>query len=81
MLRRVATFALWLGLFGSFLTFAAYSVGELRFDLAAGSLLLLFFAWLVLRKPVAPYRPDARFRTLRKLGLIGHAEDKGAKGD
>ena len=75
MLRRVATFGLWLGLFGLFLTFAAYSVGETRFDLAAGSLCLLTFAWLVLRKPATPYRPDARFRTLRKLGLTGRKED------
>ena len=71
----MAAFGLWLGLFGLFLTFAAYSVGETRFDLAMGSLCLLAFAWLVLRKPAAPYPPDARFRTLRKLGLIGRQED------
>ncbi|HEX9596189.1 MAG TPA: hypothetical protein VF982_04865 [Anaerolineales bacterium] len=77
----MAAFALWLGLFGLFLTFAAYSVGETRLDLAAGSLLLLAFAWLVLRKPAVPYHPEARFRTLRKLGLIGREGDKGTKGD
>lgn len=76
MLRRAANFALWLGLFGLFLTFAAYSVGETRVDLAAGSALLLALAWLVLRKPTAPYHPEARFRTLRKLGLIGRTEEK-----
>jgi len=76
MIRRVASFALWLGLFGLFLTFAAYSVGELRLDLAGGSLLLLGFAWLVLRKPATLYHPHTRFRTLRKLGLLGHDEEK-----
>lgn len=81
MLRRVAAFTLWLGLFGFFLTFAAYSVGEMRLDLAAGSMVLLAFSWLVLRRPVVPYHPEGRFRTLRKLGLIGHEEDKGSKRD
>lgn len=76
MLRRVASFAFWLGLFGLFLAFAAYSVGELRLDLAGGSLLLLGLAWLVLRKPASRYHPNARFRTLRKLGLLGHDEEK-----
>lgn len=76
MFRRVATFALWLGLLGLFLTFAAYSVGEVRLDLAIGSLLLLGFAWLALRKPPTSYHPEARFRTLRKLGLLGHEGDK-----
>ena len=81
MLRRVAAFTLWLGLFGLFLAFAAYSVGEVRLDLAAGSLVLLAFSWLVLRRPAAPYHPEGRFRTLRKLGLIGREQDKGSKGD
>lgn len=81
MLRRVGTFALWLGLFGLFLTFAAYSVGEARLDLAAGSLLLLALAWLVLRKPATPNHPQTRFRTLRNLGLIGRSEDKANKSD
>jgi hypothetical protein len=81
MLRRVGTFALWLGLFASFLTFAAYSIGESRLDLAVGSLLMLALAWLLLRKPAAPDHPHARFRTLRNLGLIGRSEDKANKRD
>jgi hypothetical protein len=80
-LRRAGTFALWLGLLGLFLTFAAYNVGETRLNLAAGSLLLLALAWLLLRKPTAPYHPQTRFRTLRNLGLIGRTEDKASKSD
>ncbi len=75
MWRRLATFALWLGLFGLFLAFAAYSTGKLRLDLCGGSVALLFFAWLILRKPAVPFQPERRFRSLRKLGLLGSKED------
>lgn len=74
-MRRLAQFALWLGLFGLFLTLAAFSVGQTRFDLALGSLALLAFTWLVLRKPPAPFQAERRFRTLRKLGLLGKKDD------
>lgn len=70
-MRRLAKFALWSGLFGLFLTFAAYSVGQLRMDIAGGALALLFFAWLVLRKPERPFQAERPFRALRKLGLLG----------
>jgi hypothetical protein len=77
MLRRVATFVLWAGLFALFLAFAAYSVGVLRLDLAFGGAAALLFAWLVLRRPPEPFQPDRRFRTLRRLGLLGSkGEDK-----
>jgi hypothetical protein len=56
-------------------------VGVTRLDLVAGSMVLLAFAWLVLRNPAVPYHPEARFRTLRKLGLIGRGQDKETKDD
>ncbi|MCW5877292.1 MAG: hypothetical protein KIS80_00320 [Anaerolineales bacterium] len=77
-MRRLAKFALWSGLFGLFLTFAAYSVGQLQLEIAGGSLALLLFAWLILRKPERPFQAERPFRTLRKLGLLGrphHPED------
>ncbi|MCW5875965.1 MAG: hypothetical protein KIS85_03695 [Anaerolineales bacterium] len=70
-MRRLAKFVFWLGLFGLFLTFAAYSVGELRLDIGAASLALVLLAWLVLRKPERPFQAERPFRTLRKLGLLG----------
>lgn len=74
-MRRLAQFALWLGLFGLFLTFAAYSVGQPRIDLGFGALALLAFAWLVLRKPATPFQPERRFRSLRKLGLLRNKDE------
>ena len=70
MLRKIARFLLWLGLFGLFLTFAAYSSGYTRPDLLIASLILLVIARRVLRQPAAPFSPTQRFRTLRRLGLI-----------
>lgn len=75
MLRKLATFMLWLGLFGLFLFFAARSVGELNMPLLFGALGLLFLSWLVLRKPPKRFEPSKRFRTLRRLGLIGSEEE------
>ena len=74
-MRRLATFAMWLGFFGLFLAFAAYSTGELNWKLIGGSVGLLLFAWMILRRPAPTFQPDRRFRTLRKLGLIGKKED------
>jgi hypothetical protein len=77
MIRKLAQFILWLGLFGLFLAFAAYSAGTPRADLLLGSLLLLLIAWRVLRKPPERFSPSKRFRTLRRLGLIeGEPETK-----
>jgi hypothetical protein len=70
-MRRLATFALWLGLFGLFLAFAAFSVGDNQTQLAIGSAASVFLAWVVLRKPARPYHPENRFKTLRKLGVVG----------
>jgi hypothetical protein len=75
-MRRIAGFLFWLGLFGLFLAFAAYSVGAFRWDLTVGSSILLGFSWLVLRKPRRDFRPDRRFRTLRRLGLIDRSSNK-----
>lgn len=75
-MRRLAQFALWLGLFGLFLAFASYSVGQTRLDIGIGSMALLVFAWFVLRKPTEPFQAERRFRTLRKLGLIDRNRDK-----
>jgi len=69
-MRKLAHFFLWLGLFGLFLSFAALSSGNPRNDLFLGSLLLLFFAWRILRKPLVRFEPSKRFRTLRRLGII-----------
>ena len=69
-MRKLAQFMLWLGLFGLFLAFAANSTGNARPDILIAALILLFFAWRVLRRPVKRYEPTRRFRTLRRLGLI-----------
>ena len=69
-MRKLAQFMLWLGLFGLFLAFAANSTGSSRPDILISSLILLFFAWRVLRRPVKRYEPTRRFRTLRRMGLI-----------
>jgi len=45
-------------------------------DLIAGSLILIGFSAWVLRKPTKPFDPSRRFRTLRKLGLIGRGREK-----
>jgi len=73
MQRKLAQFLLWLGLFGLFLSFAASSSGSPPANLLLGSLLMLFVAWRILRKPRERFEPSKRFRTLRRLGLI----DKG----
>jgi hypothetical protein len=75
-MRRIAGFLFWLGLFGLFLAFAAYSVGAFRWDLTLASSILLGFSWLVLHKPPRDFRPDRRFRTLRRLGLIDRSSNK-----
>jgi hypothetical protein len=75
-MRRIAGFLFWLGLFGLFLAFAAYSVGAFRWDLTVASSILLGFSWLVLRKPRRDFRPDRRFRTLRRLGLIDRSSNR-----
>lgn len=69
-MRKIAQFMFWLGLFGLFLTFAAYGSGHTRPDILLASAILLFLAWRVLRKPVERFHPNRRFRTLRRLGLI-----------
>ncbi len=76
MIRKLAQFLLWLGLFGLFLTFAAYSTDSPRADLLLGSLFMLFIAWRVLRKPRERFEPSKRFRTLRRLGLIEGAPEE-----
>lgn len=76
MLRRVAQFLLWLGLFGVFLFAAAYSTGVHRFDLLLGSGGLILLSALILRKPRTHFEPSRRFRTLRKLGLVGRGEEE-----
>ena len=45
-------------------------------DLLAGSLALIGFSVWVLRKPAKPFDPSRRFRTLRKLGLIGRSQEE-----
>lgn len=74
MLRKLAKFTFWLGLFGLFLTFAAYSSGSPRADLLLGSLLVVWLSWRVLRRPQPRFEASRRFRTLRRLGLIGDDE-------
>lgn len=76
MLRRVAQFLLWLGLFGVFLFTAAYSTGTHRFDLFIGSAGLILLSALILRRPRARFEPSRRFRTLRRLGLVGRSEEE-----
>jgi hypothetical protein len=73
-LRRIANFALWLGLFGIFLSIAAYSTGAGRLDLLLSSLATIGAASWILRRPQEPYHPSKRFRTLRRLGVIGRDE-------
>jgi hypothetical protein len=75
MLRRIAQFLLWLGLFGVFLFAAAYSTGVHRFDLLLGSAGLILLSALILRRPRAHFEPSHRFRTLRRLGLLGRGEE------
>jgi hypothetical protein len=74
-LRRIANFLLWLGLFGLFLSFAAYSAGTPRFDIGFISVILIAVSAWVLRKPVAPFEPSRRFRTLRKFGLASRGQE------
>ncbi len=76
MLKRIAQFLLWLGLFGVFLFAAAYSTGVHRFDLLLGSAGLILLSALILRRRPARFEPSHRFRTLRKLGLIGRGEEE-----
>lgn len=71
MLRRIAQFALWVGLFGLFLFAAAYSTGSKPFDLLLISLGMVGLSALVLRKPKKQFEASHRFRTLRRLGLTG----------
>lgn len=73
-MRRIAQFMLWLGFFGLFLFAAAYSTGATRADLLVGSLALIAFAALVLRRPQQPFEVSRRFRTLRRLGLTGRGQ-------
>ena len=70
MLRKIAQFLLWLGLFGLFLTFAAYRADSTRADLLLASLALLLIAWRILRRAPQSFEPHRRFRTLRRLGLL-----------
>jgi hypothetical protein len=76
MIRRIASFLMWLGLFGLFLFIAAYSTGITRLDYLLASLGMLAFSALVLRRPMRPFEPSRRFRTLRRLGLTGRPSDK-----
>ncbi|HSS98250.1 MAG TPA: hypothetical protein VLK33_14525 [Terriglobales bacterium] len=75
-MRRVAQFLLWLGLFGGFLFAAAYSTGDVRYDLLVASALLVLLSATALRKPQKPFEPSRRFRTLRKLGLTGREPEE-----
>lgn len=68
---------LWMGLFGLFLSFAAYSSDNSRPDILLASLILLFLAWRVLRRPAKHFEPSKRFRTLRRLGLVGNEAQPG----
>lgn len=74
-MRKLAGFFIWLGLFGLFLAFAASSVGSPDNRLLLGSLLLLTLGWLILRRPRKGEEPSRRFRTLRRLGLIGSDDE------
>lgn len=76
MLRKLATYMLWLGLFGLFLFFAAHSVGVLNTDLLLAALGLLGAGWLILRKPPRQPEPSKRFRALRRLGMIGSEQEE-----
>jgi hypothetical protein len=76
MLRRVAQFFLWLGLFGVFLFAAAYSIGERPFNILCAAIPAILVGVLVLRRPQTQFEPGRRFRTLRRLGLTGRDESK-----
>ncbi len=76
---KLAQFLLWLGLFGLFLSFAAGSEGGPPARLLLGSLLMLFVAWRILRKPRERFEPSKRFRTLRRLGLIDGGSEANEK--
>lgn len=76
MQRKLAQFILWLGLFGLFLTFAAYSSGTPRADILLGSLLFVWLGWRVIRVPPKRFEPSKRFRTLRRLGLIDGGDEE-----
>lgn len=76
MLRRIAQFALWVGLFGLFLFAAAYSTGNKPLDLLFISLGLVGLSALILRRPRQQFEASHRFRTLRRLGLTGRPPDK-----
>jgi hypothetical protein len=60
-----------MGLFGLFLSFAAFSAGSPDNRILYVSLFLLIAGWLVLRRPRKEFNPNRRFRTLRRLGLLG----------
>lgn len=74
MLRRVAQFFLWLGLFALFLFAAAYSTGSRPYDLLCAGVPMIVLSFLVLRRPQKQFEPGRRFRTLRRLGLTGRNE-------
>jgi len=76
MLRRIAQFALWVGLFGLFLFAAASSTGNKPLDLLLVSAGLVGLSALVLRRPQQRFEASQRFRTLRKLGLTGRPPNK-----
>ena len=75
-MRKLASFFLWLGLFGLFLSAAAYTVGSLDDRLLLGSVALIAFGWLVLRRPRKESQPSRRFRLLRRLGLLAAAQEQ-----
>lgn len=79
MLRRVAQFFLWLGLFGIFLFAAAYSTGARPYDILCAAVPAILLSALILRRPKTQFEPSRRFRTLRRLGLTGrdHNSPKG----
>jgi hypothetical protein len=74
-MRRIAGFLFWLGLFGLFLSIAAFSTGSERFDLIFGSLALIAASVWMLRKPAKKFMPHRRFRSLRKMGLISSNDE------
>jgi len=76
VVRRIAQFLLWLGLLGVFLFAAAYSSGTQRFDLLLGSAGLILLSALILRRPRTHFEPSRRFRTLRRLGLVGRGKEE-----
>jgi hypothetical protein len=74
-MRSIAGFLFWLGLFGLFLSIAAFTTGSERFDLVFASLVFIAVSAWMLRKPAKKFEPYRRFRSLRKLGLIGGNEE------